>query len=214
MASHYNYLHEDQYTFTFVADAGGTPSTVAQMYEVDHGRLKMERIGRNDSFSVEVDPSTDKVVEVEQTRLGRYENETTVFSDTDGDGYFTKLFEVETVNSLGASRGQFEKHKFTFDATTGEVTADFELARGKWRADRIDADEDYRIVLDDAGNQLIVKSEYERDGVDFEIFRDDNGDGVWAQIAEGEVSMEMLQADGTFDVSLILSVLPADTGLF
>ena len=72
MSSRYSYPHEDQYKFTFGTDAGGTPTTVARMYEVDHGRLKAERIGRNDSFSVEVDPATGKVVEVEQTRLGAY----------------------------------------------------------------------------------------------------------------------------------------------
>ena len=214
MSSRYSYPHEDQYKFTFGTDASGTPTTVARMYEVDHGRLKAERIGRNDSFSVEVDPATGQVVEVEQTRLGRYKDERTVFSDADGDGYFTKVFEIETVNSLGTSRGQFEKHKFTFDAVTGEVTADLELTRGRWRADRIDANEDYQIVTDAAGNELIVKSEYERDGVEFEIFRDDNNDGIWAQIAEGEAGMEMLQADGTLDVSLLIPMLPADTGVF
>ena len=54
----------------------------------------------------------------------------------------------------------------------------------------------------------------ERDGVEFEIFRDDNNDGIWAQIAEGEAGMEMLQADGTLDVSLLIPMLPADTGVF
>ncbi|MGA0706347.1 MAG: hypothetical protein ACO3P8_12425, partial [Steroidobacteraceae bacterium] len=51
-----------------------------------------------------VDPLTGQVVEVEQVRVGRYEDERSVFSDTDGDGFFTKLFEIETVNTQGVAR--------------------------------------------------------------------------------------------------------------
>lgn len=206
--------YDDQYTFTFGPAAGGALK-VLKMYEVeDSGRLKAERIGRSDSFNVEIDPATSAVVEVERVRLDKYETSREVFSDADGDGFFTKTFEIETVNDLGAARGQFEKHKFTFDDVTGEVTADLEFSKGRWRADRIEADEDYEIVPDGLGGELIVKTELDDGGVEFEIFRDDNGDGVWARIAEGEAGPEMLEADGTLDVSLLIPMLPTDTGIF
>ena len=59
----------------------------------------------------------------------------------------------------------------------------------------------------------MVKTETERNGIEFTLLRDDNGDGIWTQIAEGETTgLHIDNATGTIDLVGIQAYLAsADT---
>lgn len=171
----------EYYTFTF---ANGT---VTGMTEIEGRKNKAQFIGNSD-FDV-ITNSTGAVTAVTRTELSRKGYaETTVYSDADGDGRFTESLELEV--ATGTARN-LEKMRFTFDAN-GEVVGAQEQKAGRngtvvWKNERIEANEDYSTVTID-GDTYLVKTETERNGVEFTLYRDDNQDGVWTEIAEGEVN--------------------------
>lgn len=171
----------EYYTFTF---ANGT---VTGMTEIDGRKSKAQFIGNSD-FDV-ITNAAGAVTAVTRTELSRKGYaETTVYSDADGDGRFTEALELEVAT---ATARNLEKMRFTFDAN-GEVVGAQEQKIGRngtvvWKNERIDANEDYSTVTID-GDTYLVKTETERNGVEFTLYRDDNQDGVWTEIAEGEVN--------------------------
>lgn len=171
----------EYYTFTF---ANGT---VTGMTEIDGRKSKTKFIGNSD-FDV-ITNAAGAVTEVTRTELSRKGYaETTVYSDADGDGRFTESLELEVAT---ATVRKLEKMRFTFD-TNGEVVGAQEQKAGRngtvvWKNERIDANEDYSEVTID-GATYILKTETERNGVEFTLYRDDNQDGVWTEIAEGEAN--------------------------
>ena len=186
----------DVYKFQFDASA----TTVLQMLEVERHKTKLQKISGS-SFDVETgvnDLGVTAVVSVTQTKLSKGFAKTAVLEDQDGDGLFQSSLEIEVATAAATSR-QLEKHKFSFDAS-GQITADHEFSKGRWKLDRIDHDEAFTVVTLD-GVDYVVKTEQERHGVEFELFRDDNQDGVWTRIAEGEVGADALDAaTGTVDL--------------
>ena len=171
----------EYYTFTF---ANGT---VTGMTEIDGRKSKTKFIGNSD-FDV-ITNAAGAVTEVTRTELSRKGYaETTVYSDADGDGRFTESLELEVAT---ATVRKLEKMRFTFDAN-GEVVGAQEQKIGRngtvvWKNERIEANEDYSTVTID-GDTYLVKTETERNGVEFTLYRDDNQDGVWTEIAEGEAN--------------------------
>ena len=171
--------NNEYYTFTF------SQGTVASMTEVDGRKTKVKSIA-NSEFSLELN-AAGAVTDVVRTELSRKGYaETTVYSDADGDSRFHEGLELEVATSAARN---LDKMRFTFDAN-GDVLTAQEQKVGKngavlWKNERIDANEDYsRIIID--GDTYVVKTETERNGMEFSLYRDDNQDGVWTQIAEGE----------------------------
>ncbi|MDD2544888.1 MAG: hypothetical protein PHI55_01225 [Burkholderiaceae bacterium] len=169
------------YTFSF---ANGT---VTGMTETDGRKSKTSFIGNSD-FSVKTN-AAGAVTEVTRTELSRKGYaETTVYSDADGDGRFTESLELEVATATVRS---LEKMRFTFGAN-GDVVGAQEQTIGRngavvWKNERIDANEGYsRATID--GDTYLVKTETERNSVEFTLYRDDNQDGIWTEIAEGEVN--------------------------
>jgi hypothetical protein len=188
--------YNEFYKFSFNGDNTG----VLSMSEVSGNKTKLQKISGS-TFDVEVgvnDLSVTDVLSVTRTKLSKGFTETTVYTDVDGDGNFEQAFEME-VAGAGVKTSKLEKLKFTVDANTGDVLGVQELKRGKWVNDRIEADESFeQIDLD--GVNYIVKSEQDGNGVEFELFRDDNADGIWTQVAEGEASGDFLTLDGSVDL--------------
>lgn len=196
--SHIYSPYEDMYKFTF----NETNDGVLQMFEVDHGRLKAERLSIADEFEVNLNVGGDAVEEVARTTTKSRSVESEFFTDTDGDGYFQKMLEVE----VRTSDVRLEQHKFTFDGDT--VTEHFEMKkRGRFVRDRIDDDESYeRVTIGD--REYVLGIERDDDEVEFELFRDDNADDIWSQIASGEVA-EGLLIDGEVDLASVAAYLAA-----
>lgn len=195
----------DQYTFTF----DETNTSVLQMFEVERAKTKLQKIAGK-TFQVEIgtnDLGIDGVVSVTQSKLNKGYAETSIFSDQDGNSVFQQVFEIEVATSAVIST-KLETHKFTFDGL-GNITSDLEFSKGKWKVDKIGIDEDYTQVNIDGVN-YVLKTEQDLSGVEFELFRDDNLDGIWTKIAEGEANTEYLDpVTGSIDLVGIQSYLEA-----
>lgn len=187
--------YQDMYRFTFAADVTGALN-VSQMFEIEGRRTKLERT-RGSTFEVEQDVN-GAVLNVTQTQIKRGEVEVKSYSDIDGDGLFTKDYEIEVATS---ARG-LERHKFTFDLN-GQVTQDLEQKGRGWKNDRITSNESYE-EMDVNGVSYVVKTKTDWNDVEFEIFRDDNADGIYTQIAEGETQSDaFLDVNGNVDFAAI-----------
>lgn len=195
--------YEDLYRFTFAADATDALG-VSQMFEVEGRRTKLQRTTGSE-FQVEQDVD-GAVLSVTQTQTQRGKVDVKSYSDIDGDGLFTKDYEIEVASS---SRG-LERHKFTFDLN-GQVTQDLEQKGRGWKNDRITSNESYE-EMDVDGVSYVVKTTTDWDEVEFEIFRDDNGDGIYTQIAEGDTQSDaFLDVNGNVDFAAIqVHLAPAD----
>ena len=195
----------DLYKFQF--DANST--SVLKMFEVERYKTKLQKTFGS-AFEVETgvnDLGDTAVVLVIQSKLSKGLAKTSVFEDQDGDGLFQQSFEIEVATSAAAAR-QLEKHKFSFDES-GQVTADYEFSKSRWKLERIDQDEAFSVVTLD-GVDYVVKTEQDRHGVEFELFRDDNHDGVWTRIAEGEADAKFLDTvTGTVDLVGVQAYLDA-----
>ncbi|MCA8928209.1 MAG: hypothetical protein KDC18_09070 [Alphaproteobacteria bacterium] len=198
--------HDDQdlYSFTFAPDINGNLD-VTQMFEIERGRAEWQSIRRSE-FTVEQD-LVGNVVNVTETEFKWNEVEVKSYSDLDGDGLFTQDFEIEVATS---ARGA-EQHEFIFDLN-GNITADLELTWRGARNDWIRSNESYQ-EIDVFGISHVVKTTTDWNEVEFEVFRDDNGDGIYTQIAEGETQSDaFLDLSGNVDFAAIQAHLaPADT---
>ncbi|MCL7462923.1 hypothetical protein, partial [Pseudomonas sp. NW5] len=69
-------------------------------------------------------------------------------------------------------------------------------------------------VVELGGDSLILKSQAQRSGeIKFSLFRDDDGDGLWTEIAEGEAQDAFVTVDCQIDLVGILEaglLQPAD----
>ncbi|MDD2544828.1 MAG: hypothetical protein PHI55_00925 [Burkholderiaceae bacterium] len=165
------------YTFQFNA----TQTGVTRLTEVEGRKSQTENIG-NSRFDLKTDAGA--VVEVTRTELSRKGFlETTVYRDADKNGQFNESFAFEVATSQVALRN-LEQYQFDLGAN-GTVTAQYELQRGQWKLDRLDRDETLQQVSLN-GKNYVLKTEQEGAGVEFTLYRDDNKDGIWTEIAEGE----------------------------
>ncbi len=199
----------DRYKFQFDA----TDATVLTKLEVERNKSKAQKI-TGSTFELTSglnDLGATAVVSVTETRLSKGFVETSLFVDQDGNGLFEKSFEIEVTTGAAAARN-LEMHRFSFDVS-GRVTADYELKKSSWKLDRIDLGESFsQASLDEVG--YVVKTEHSRDGIEFELFRDDNLDGVWTQVAEGHVGLGGLDpATGSIDLIGIQSYLEASAAV-
>ena len=195
---------EENYRFDIGADG-----QVTAVYEVENGRVSPERMDWNETWTFD---GLDVIQTT--TRFGKIE--TTLYTDDNQDGLFQKGFEVEVMT--GENPRALDIHTFSLadgsNAIGGLVaegdliTGMMELGRRGWKADRIDANESLQVVEVD-GDSLILKTAMQRDGsIEFNVFRDENNDGLWTEIADGETRDVFVTLEGGVDV-----VGMADAGL-
>lgn len=191
-----NLYGEEGYQFDI--DANGV---VTAVYEVENGRIEAERIGWNETWSFDG-------LDVTQTETKFGKVETSVYTDVNQDGVFQKDFEVEVLT--GTNQRTLETYKFSLadgSAATGDfviegdvITGMMELGRRGWKVDRIDANETLQVV-EVNGDSLILKTKTQWNGeLDFSVFRDDDNDGLWTEIADGETFDAFVTLDGAVDL--------------
>ena len=74
------------------------------------------------------------------------------------------------------------------------------MGRRGWKVDRIDVNETLQIV-EVGGDNLILKTKTQWNGeIDFSVFRDDDNDGLWTEIADGETLDAYVSMDGEVDL--------------
>ncbi len=184
--------------YQFDIDVNGV---VTAVYEVEHGRVEAERMDWNETWAFD---GLD-VIQTE-TKFGKVE--TTVYTDANQDGVFQKGFELEVLT--GENLRTLETYKFSLadgSSATGDFAAEgdaitgmMELGRRGWKVDRIDVNETLQIV-EVGGDNLILKTKTQWNGeIDFSVFRDDDNDGLWTEIADGETLDAYVSMDGEVDL--------------
>lgn len=232
-------------------------NTVTAVYEVEHGRVKFERMDSDETWSF--DGTNVIKTEWDDGRL-----ETTTYSDANGDGLFFKASKTYTGTSSYSGRDDHgsdgndsddhnndhgnwgdstpsldaqlygeEGYQFDIDVN-GVVTAVYEVEHGRVEAERMDWNETWAFdgldviqtetkfgkvettVYTDAnqdgvfqkgfelevgGDNLILKTKTQWNGeIDFSVFRDDDNDGLWTEIADGETLDAYVSMDGEVDL--------------
>jgi hypothetical protein len=185
---------------------------VVSVVEVDDNEIEAVRIGSNEVWTV----NGSDVTKVETNYR---DVETEVLRETDQPDTYVKVLEVDVSSSVSARDA--ETYKFVLadtsfaegDLMTGteDVTAALELGRRGWREDRLDSNEDFDVAL--VGDDIyIVKTETQRNGdLEFKLFRDDDGDGLWTEIAEGEAGQAFQTFAGGLDLNSIYDAGILDT---
>lgn len=174
---------------------------VTGVYEVKYGRVKADRIDQNETYTVD---GTD----VLKTEHDFGDVEYSLFSDSDNNGIYQKTFEIEV--NTGAKLRSLETYQFKFSdgsALTGNLAAEGdviatmqELGRYGWKNDPIYSNETLQVIEVGADN-LILQTQLGLSGkIKFSIFRDDDGDGLWTEIAEGETLDEFVTIDDQIDL--------------
>lgn len=176
-------------------------SSVTAVYQQENGRLQKERMKSNETWSFDG-------VNVTRTKTEFGKVEISTYTDANQDGLFQKSFELDVVT--GAKLSALETFKFTLadgSAASGDEVAEgdviagaLKLSRGGWKVDRLDANE--RVDVVEAGaDTLILKTETSRTGsIEFSVFRDDDGDALWTEIASGETRTTFVSLDGEIDL--------------
>lgn len=187
---------EKGYTFDLSSDGA-----VAAVYELKNGRFKNERIDWNETWS----SNGSEVTKVE-TRFGKVES--SVYTDANQDGIYQKSFEIEVITGLNPRA--LETFKFILSDTsvaTGDAVLEtdsihgmLELGRRGWKSEFIASNERLE-VIQVGTDKLIVKTETQRNGgKEFSVYRDDNHDGLWTEIAEGETYDAYTTPEGKVDL--------------
>jgi len=173
---------EDTYLFSFDANWA-----VTQMIKIDEGVQKVKDL-TGSTFTVETglnDLQQTDAVEVTRTRTKRGVEETTVYSDQDGDDVYTQVLEVE-IYGADARPNKIEQYQFTFDANDN-VTGYSRLKKGEWVVKNIDANESFETIT--VGTDVFVaKTEVDGTEVEIEFFQDVDGDNIWLEVAEAEMT--------------------------
>ena len=174
---------------------------VTGAYEVKYGRVKADRIDQNETYTVDG-------ANVLKTERDFGDVEYSLFSDSDNNGIFQKTFEIDV--NTGAKLRSLETYQFKLadgSALTGNLAAEGnvivtmqELGRYGWKNDPIYSNETLQVVEVGADN-LILQTQLALNGkIKFSIFRDDDSDGLWTEIAEGETLDEFVTIDDQIDL--------------
>lgn len=192
--------------YQFDIDVNGL---VTAVFEVEDGRLKAERIDWNETWTFDGLDATKTEI-----KFGKVE--TSIYTDDNQDGVFQKDFELEVLT--GTNLRTLETYKFKLadgSAATGDfviegdvISGMAKLGRRGWKMERID-DNETLLVVEVNGDNLILKSKTQWNGeLDFSVFRDDDNDGLWTEIADGEALNAFVTLNGEVDLVGI-----ADAGL-
>lgn len=184
--------------YQFDIDANGL---VTAAYQVRNGRVTTDRIDWNESWTFDGLDVTKT-----ETKFGKVG--TSIYTDINQDGIFQKEFELDV--QTGANLRTLETYQFSLadgSAATGDfviggdaIAGMMELGRRGWKVDRIDANETLQVV-EVNGDSLILQSKTQWNGnVDFSVFRDDDNDGLWTKIADGDTLDVFVTLDGQVDL--------------
>lgn len=174
---------------------------VTGAYEVKYGRVKADRIDQNETYTLEG-------ADVLKTERDFGEVEYSLFTDSDNNGIYQKTFEIDV--NTGAKLRSLETYQFKLadgSALTGDfaaegdvITAMQELGRYGWKIDPITSNESLQVIEIGADN-LILQTQLILNGkIKFSVFRDDDSDGLWTEIAEGETIDEFVTLDDQIDL--------------
>lgn len=154
-------------------------NVVVGVSEVKNGRVKFEKMDSDEQWSF--DAITKQVTKTENEH-GRLQ--TTVYTDTDGDGLFSQLnSSYGALSSTGTLSSTSVNNGYKFDVVNQVVTAIYEVKQGIVKQARVDFDEVFTLQGVD-----IVKTESEHGVVETTTYSDTNADGIYAKVSTTYVS--------------------------
>lgn len=209
-----SYVHTSTYTAPRVSYKFDVlDGTVVSAYRSINGSERAIRDGWNENWELR----GDDVVKVESKWS---ENELTLYTDDDMDGAFDLSLDID-VKTISSARS-YEDTKFVLedgsfaDGTTlfesDVIVSQLESNRWGWKTERLDWDESLSAQEID-GSVYVVKTETHRSGaLEFTLYRDDDADGLWTEVADGRAFAPFQDEFGGLDaVRLGDSGVLADT---
>jgi hypothetical protein len=203
--------HNDSYIFTFGTDL----STVKSLTEVHNAPPILDATTSatnnchtntqtlditNSTFKTTVglnDKGVTAVLDVVQTSSDDHFSSTHIYNDQDGSGQYTENFDIQV--ATGSTSTDLIQQTFTFNAD-GTITAAPVVPAAT--TSHVDHHNGLtppsgatppgqnvvlnKVTLDDVAYVTETVADISGTGYHFDVFRDDNNDGTWTQIAQGE----------------------------
>ena len=176
MAEHEDASNGSDKQFQFTIENG----VVTAFFEVENGITEQESIDSNDSFDID----GNQITHTKQTSNGP---EVTVFSDPEGDGFYTLISDSTDTDDDGDDGNDDDhtpeegEHKaFQFTIVDGQVTEVFEIENGVPEPESIDENETYTVDSDG----VVTRTEVEPFGTEITRYADIDGDTFYNRISE------------------------------
>lgn len=189
--------HDDQsYAFTFSTDLS-TVETMTRTHTATASDTKSAIISSTTTQTLNIADSTFKtvtglndknaqsVLDVIQTNSNDYFVSTRIYNDKDGDGKYTENLDIQV--ATGTKNLGLKQQKFTFN-DDGTVIADNSITgMGHNHTAFVEQNAVFKkVTLGDISYVTETVADVDGTGYHFAVFRDDNADGTWTQIAQGE----------------------------
>lgn len=161
------------------------------------------------------DLGSSAVVAVAETRTDTNAVTTRTYTDQDGDKLYTESFDLRV---LTATDTRTPLHTFTFN-TDGTIATDTWTCGTGTRSETIDSNEHYAKVTLGSDTYVtkttsVTSTTGTASSYFFEVFRDDNADGSWTQVACGHSSgTDIDTTAGTVSLTGIQTLLAASDAI-
>lgn len=202
-----NSEHDDLSTnsekqFEFTIENG----VVTAFFEVENEIREQESIDSGDSFVINGSQIT-------RTKITSDGTETTVFSDPEGDGFYTMISDSADMDDDGGDGEDDNGHTpedgehkaFQFTIEGDQVTEVFEIKDGVPELQPIDDDGDETFTVE--GTE-VVRTEIESFGTEITHYADIDGDGNYHRISEQFIADT--PGNGPFNIEDNLTYSPTD----
>lgn len=142
--------------------------SLSAIYKVEHGRSTLKRADSDESWTL----NGNQLIKTEQEHGI---TETTVYTDSDGNGIYTRQSQSSTASQDGSSLSlSTSQEGYRFDISNGSVLAVYEMEHGRSQLKRIDANDTWAV-----SNGQVSKTEQEHGVTQTTVYTDSDGDGVY-----------------------------------
>ena len=156
------------------------------------------------------DKNVQAVLEVVQTTSDDRFASTQIYNDKDGDGQYTESLAIQVATGDTGLKQQ----KFTFN-DDGTISEQIPTLRANHAA--VSQPEQNAVLTQVTLNDVVyvtkMMADIDATGYHFDVFRDDNGDGTWTQIAQGETLSGIDATNATVDLVGIQSYLASASAI-
>ena len=162
--------------FTSVKSMNAVNGTNTKALDITGSTFQMT-VGLNDK-------NVQSVLSVIQTSSNSHVTSTHIYADKDGDGQYVENFDIHVAKVADAKQLQ---QKFTFNAD-GTITAAAPVTHGHHPEPIGQFPLLNKVILNNI--TYVTKTEVgpNQSEYHFDVFRDDNNDGSWTEIAHGDTS--------------------------
>ena len=140
--------------------------SLSAIYKVEPGRSTLKRADSDESWAL----NGNQLIKSEQEHGI---TETTVYTDSDGKGIYTRQSQSSTASQDGSSLSTSQEG-YRFATSSGSVLAVYEMEHGRSQLKRLDANDTWAV-----SNGQVSKTEQEHGVTQTTVYTDSDGDGVY-----------------------------------